>query len=248
MRILYNSLIDADSSYTATSENIAYPIVNALDSRLSKEYRSTIVSTSDYIIVNESSIAPTYIGLVNHNISSSATLYVEASSSSGFTGAYSTTMAWSSYTALHNIGASTAKSYWRVRIEGNSTLNSYLRIGYLYLGTYLQMPGMEKNQEIAINTTAKANISDSGQLYGDDGYNYRSFKCNFPYLTNQERSDISTMYNTVKSYKPIILNIWNNSTEERAMYCYIAQDTVTFGRTDDNNMRWKTGLVFREVF
>lgn len=248
MRILYNNLIDAESSYTMTSENSAYPITNAFDSRLSKEYRSTIVSTSDRIAVMESSIAPTYIALINHNISSSATLYIEASSSSGFTGAYSTTIAWSSYTAIHNIGTSTAKDYWRIRIEGNSTLNSYLRLGYLYLGTYLQMPGMERNQEIGIITTAKTNISDSGQLYGDNGYSYRSFKCNFPYLTNQERSDISTMWNTVKNYKPIVLDIWHNSTEERFMYCYIAQDNLIFGRTDDINMRWKTGLVFKEVF
>jgi hypothetical protein len=205
------------------------------------------VSTSDYIVIGQSSIAPTYAALIDHNVSSSATIYIEASSSSGFGGAFSTTIPWSSYTALVQF-VSTAKDYWRFRIDGNSTSNSNLAIGYVYLGTYLQMPDMSPDQEINNITTAKGSVSDSGQLYGDDGYNYRQFKVNFPYLTNAERNDISTAWNTVKNYKPLLLDIWHNSTEERVMYCFINQDTMSFQRTDDRIMRWKTSIIFREVF
>lgn len=247
VRVLFNNLIDSGSSYTANNEDPNYPLSNLYDTRLSREFRNVVVSTSDYVIMRESSIAPTYVALLNHNISSSATIYVEASSSSGFGGAFSTTIAWSSYTMLSRL-VSTAKEYWRIRVDGNSTANTHLGIGSIWLSEYIQMPGMSVDQELGDVTTARNAISDSGQLYGDNGYNYRTFKVNFPYLSSAQRYDMSTVWHTVKNYKPIIMDIWPNSPEERVMYCFINQDSLNFQRTDDRILRWKTSINFREVF
>ena len=248
MRALYNSLISSESSYTAYSEDIQYPATNIADTRLSRVYHSDGVDSTEYIIVNAgSTIAPTYAALLNHNVSSSATIYVEASSSSGFTGAFSTTLAWSSHCMLGYF-ASTAKEWWRLRVVGTSTDDGYMSIGRFDLGTYLQLPGMKPDQEFLYETTAKISISDGGQAYGDDGYNFRQFKINFPYITSTNRDAMLTMWNEVKNYQPFVLHVWENSTEETPIYCVIDQSNMTFKRTDDVNYRYATSIQIREVF
>jgi hypothetical protein len=250
MRILWNNLIDDGSSYTAYSEDADYPVLNVADSRASRTYHTSGVASTEYIIVRETStIAPTYCALVNHNVSSSASIYVEASSSSGFGGAFSTTIPWSSYTMLTS-WTSTGKEWWRVRVVGHSTLTAYMQIGVMYLGTYLQLPGMKPDQTISDETTAKVTIGDGGQAYGDDGYSYRAPKINFPYITSTNRTEMRTMWAGVKNYKPIVLDIWEStdSSEETPIYCVIDQRELEFKRTDDVNYRWTTSLQFREVF
>ena len=248
MRALYNSLISSESSYTAYSEDVQYPATNVADTRLSRVYRSNGIASTEYIIAHETStIAPTYAAILNHNVSSSAAIYVEASSSSGFTGCFSTTLTWRDGCMLGYF-TSTMKEWWRVRVVGTSTSDGYLQIGRFDLGTYLQLPGMKPDQEFLYETTAKISISDGGQAYGDDGYNFRQFKINFPYITSTNRNDMLTMWGVVKNYQPFVLHVWEASTEETPIYCILDQTNLTFKRTDDVNYRYATSIQIREVF
>jgi hypothetical protein len=246
---LWNNGISSGSSFTAYSEDAQYPVTAIYDTRLSRVYRTNSVASTEYVIVKPSTATRMYYAaILNHNIESTATVYIEGSATSSFGAAFSTTLAWSSYTMIGTISSTAAYAYWRARIVGNSTTNGYIQIGFLYLGGYLQLPGMKPDQEIIYETTAKISISDGGQAYGDDGYSFRAPKVNFQYSTAANKVEIQDMWAGVKNYVPIILHIWESSTEERPLYCVIDQTNVTFKRTDDYTYRWATSLQFREVF
>jgi hypothetical protein len=251
MRILYQNFLDSDSSWTAYSEDANYPLANLYDTRLSRQYRTNGVASTEYIQSGESSTVPQYVALINHNVSSSCTITFEGASSSGFsTLTYTKTLAWSSYAIISTITSTVACNYFRFRFVGLSTLTqNYISIGYAYAGTYLELPPMKNDQNIKDETTAKITISDGGQAYGDNGYSYVAPTINFPYITQTERTNIRTMWATVKNYIPVILIVWPNNTDvQKPIYCVIDSKTMDFKRTDDVNMPWSVSMQFREVF
>lgn len=251
MRLSWNNYIDAESSITAYDVNINYPESNLSDPRTSRVYRSNTVNSTEIIRFTET-INAKYVCLVNHNVSSSATVYIEGSSSFATwasTATFSTTIPWSSY-IMNTYFISSSYPYWQVRIVNNSTSLIYTQIGVVQIGDWLQLPRMKPDQQINDEVTSKISISDGGQSYGDDGYYYRSPTINLPYLTSTERNDIRTMFYSVKNYKPVLLDIWesSNSSEEFPMYCIIDQTNIEWKKTDDINYRWSCSLKFREVF
>lgn len=251
MRILWDNYIDVNSSWTSYSEDANYPLSNLYDTRLSRVYRSNGLASTEYIQVGESSIVPEYFAMLAHNVSSSATISLIAGTSSGMsTASWTQTLTWSSYTLVSTITSTVSCSYYKLKVVGLSTATqSYIEIGFLYLGDYIEMPFMKPDQTIKDETTAKITISDGGQAYGDDGFSYRSPTINFPYLTNTERDNIRTMWASVKNYKPVILIIWPSaSTIEKPMYCILDQKNIEWKKTDDVNYLWATSISFREVF
>ena len=111
------------------------------------------------------------------------------------------------------------------------------------------MPGMKPDQTIKDETTAKVDISHSGQAYGDSGYDFRNPTINFPYLSNTERENIRTMWKAVHNYIPVYTILWPGSTtEEKPIYGIINQNSFEWKRTDDRNYRWATSIQLRETY
>jgi hypothetical protein len=252
MRILWQNFLDSGSSWTAYSEDGNYPVSNLYDTRLSRVYRTNGLASTEYIQAGESTVcAPTYVALVNHNISSSATITLTAGTSSGMsTLTYTQTLTWSSYTLVSTITSTLTANYFRLKIAGLSTLTqSYVSIGYLYLGTYLEMPGVKPDQTVKDETMAKVTISDGGQAYGDDNYSYRAPMVNFPGLTSTQRADIRTMFAYVKNFRPIMAILWpSNQTEEKVIYGILDQKNLEWKKTGDIGLPWSLSLQIREIY
>lgn len=249
MRILYGNFLSSLSTLASQSEDPLYPLTNLYDTRLSRTYRSLTPTATEYVRATVTA-APCYVVITGHNVSSSATVYVEASTESAFTstGKFSTTIPWSSG-VMYTYFASTSKPYWQIKINNISTALSYLEISHLRFSTYIEMPGMKPDQSIKDETTAKVDISESGQAYGNSGYDFRSPSINFPYLSNTERENIRTMWAAVHNYIPVHVLFWPNSTsEEKPLYGIINQNAIDWKRSDDRSYRWTTSINFREVF
>jgi hypothetical protein len=249
VRILYNNYVSSAATLSASNQNPLYAFANLYDTRLSKAFRTLAPMTTETITA-EVTAAPVYCVLAGHNVSSSATIYVEADNSSSFgsTAAFSTTMSWAEG-SMYAYFASTTRTHWRVRVVGQSTDTDYLEIGHWRLSTFIEMPGMKPDQTIKDETTAMVDISNSGQAYGRAGYDYRNPTITFPYLSNTERDAIRAMWATVHNYVPVYVILWPGSTsEERPLYSIINQAGIEWKRTDDRNYRWTTSLQFREVY
>lgn len=226
----------------------SYPVSNLQDTRLSRVYHTDGKASTEYVhIVNGSTV--TYACILGHNLSTDCTVYVEGSDSTWSTGAaFSTTMTVSTGIMVSSLTASTY-AYWRFRFNDTSTATTYHSIGGLYLGMYVQLPGMKPDQTISDETTARVTVSDGGQAYGDDGYDYRSPAINFPYLVSTQRTDIRTMFASVKNYTPVIALIWESAlTLEEPLYCIIDSKTLDWKKTGDIGKPWSVSLKLREVF
>lgn len=248
MRLLYDNNVMTSTYIDCYSASGSYPVANLQDTRLSRTYRTDGKASTEYVhVVNSSPVS--YAGILNHNLSTACTIYIEGSDSTWSTGAaFSTTVAHSTGIIIVSMTQS-SYAYWRFRFNDTSTGTTYIELGGLYLGTYLQLPGMKPDQTISDETTARVTVSDGGQAYGDDGYDYRSPSINFPYLVSTQRTDIRAMFSAVKNFTPVIALIWENSlTLEEPMYCILDQKTLDWKKTGDMVKPWSLSLKLREVF
>lgn len=247
MRIIYNNIIE-DSTITPTTENANYPADNLKDSRSTRLYRSTADGAQRVTFHNADSSA-SYIIIKNHNITSGATIKLQANDSNIW-GAPSLdeTITHDSDTMILNF-TEAEYNYWSLYVDDGSNPDNYIEIGLIYLGVYVQMPGMEPKQQIPYATQSKSKLSQSRQLYGDSRVNYRSAKISFPHLTNAQRQAINAMYDIVKNTKPIFLLVWEGDLDfEPAMYAFIADARLAWARNDNSNFPWSVSMQFEEVF
>lgn len=245
MRILYDNKVLA-ATIAATTEHPNYPVENLQTDRLAEIYKSVGDTAQSLVFDLSAAYAITYFAVFAHNIAVGATLTLEGNTSDSWTTpAYSTTI-------THGTGAIVAEvfgtyRYWRMTVDDNS--GTALSIGYVYLGGYLQGPGMAIDQEIDDNTEADAEFSTSGQLYGGDGVNYRTFKINFVNISDTVRANMRTWFAYSKNYRPFIMLLWaGDLTKEKPVFAVIADKKISWKRTKSVLLPWQTGINFREVF
>lgn len=246
MKLLYDNKI-LSATLDCSSENPDYPIENLQDTVLAKVYRSM---TDDINITIDQITTASYFAIMNHNLSESALITLQGNNSDSWVSpSFETTLTWKEGIIISHF-AETTYNYWRLEIIDDDTgADGYIQIGGLFIGTYLQMPGMKKNQSIKDMTTSKSKISYSGQSYGNEGYEYRSFKVNFPQLSDTQRTGIRVMWTNNKNIHPLICLIWANRQDlETPIYCVIDQTSIEIKRTESDNLPWETSLKFREVF
>ena len=253
MRILWDNKAISATLSTA-GEDTDYPATNMQDRRLSRYYKSLTDVDQEVIIDLDAPIAVSYFAIFNHNISSSATIKLQGANEDTNDVVdwdnpdFETTVTHSAYYLIKSI---TEQTYDRWRFYVDDPLNSdgYIKIGLIYIGTYLQMPGMKIDQEIPKAVTSTRKLGYGGQVYGDKNYVYRNPKINHPFLTNDQKTNINTMFEEVQNFKPVILLIWANDLDfESPIYCVIDQPQIIFKRTDSHNLKWQTQIKYREVY
>lgn len=244
MQILYDNKA-LTAAVSRSTENSYYPVTNLQDPRLSRKFR-TIDAAGEYVKFS-TRITASRFAILGHNISETTTIILQGNDTDIWTTpSFEETLTWKSGIILHSF-TEVAYNYWRLYMDGGS--NSYFDIGLLYLGTYLQLPDMKADQEIADETTAEVTISSGGQAYGDEGYDYRAPTINFPGVTNTQRDGIRAMWSMVKNVRPVISVVWANRTDmETPIYGILDQKEIKFKKSDSHLYPWSTTLQLREVF
>jgi hypothetical protein len=245
MQIIYDNKISVS---TPSTENPDYPIENLDDKRLSKIFKTT--SAEDQSIVFDGPIKATRIVIAGHNFSVDSMIRVQGNNTNVWTApSYNSLATYKSGIILHKITEATY-NYWRLFVDdAESNANDYLSIGRLFLGEFLQMPGMKIDQILTKKTTSENKISSSGGVFGDKRYGYRSLTVNFPSVSETQRQALLTMWDAVENIEPFFIVPWANREDiETPIYCIFDQDEITFKRSDNYMVPWSTTLKFREVF
>jgi len=249
MRFLYDNKFD-DYTVTGSSATTNYPATNVQDYQVAKTWRTTTVTTTVITIDVGSglTITPTAAAILGHNFTTSVLAYVE-SSSDNFTSVSTTT------TIEHTAGEAATwpliaydvtgtTRYWRFRIVDSGVGDGYHEIGRIFLGTYLDWTrGMAIAFPYTIRDTSTIQFTRTGQSYGNTGHNYETFEMAFTFMSESDRVNIASMYNTVHRTKPIIFVPDENSTNIEPIYGVI--DDCTFNHK--YNYKWDGSLSFREV-
>lgn len=232
----------------ASSENPNFVAENMQDTVLAKVYRSTVDST---IITISTAITASYVAIIGHNLTETAQITIQGNNTDAWGApALEETVIWRDSIAVLKFSESTY-NFWRILITDDDTgADGYIQIGSIFLGTYLQMPGVKINQSLQYVSASKVSFSSSGQSYGDERYEYRNPEFNFPLLTHSQRDDMNTMFISNKNIKPVVALIWADDLDlESPMYSVIDQKSLSFKRNEKSvNLPWSTKIKFREVF
>lgn len=207
MRISYNNYIDTipASSITALTEGIGFVISNVQDQRLSTVWRSTTPTAQTVIINLGSAIDINTAAILAHNISSSATITIDANTTNSW-GSPATTK-----TIIYNAGimlnffTSVSYQWWRFSIDDPTNSDGYIQVGRLWLGNYIDIdPSSLLDFVVRKNRNDKVKHGEGGQKFASIGIGWKEFELKFPYSSYTMIEKIETMYDTVGNHSSFI--------------------------------------------
>lgn len=246
MRIIYSNLFD-DYTLTESQEDTNYPVENVQDIRLTEVWRTTTASAATISIDagTGETITCDCAAILNHNFSSSALTFVQASTAATFTPtALSASVTYRS-DIMVVFFTSGAYRYWRFNFSDTGNGDGYYEAGRLVLGTYLQVdPSSLVEFPEGAQRTDSVSFGITNQMYSDEGLGYKTYKYGFEYAANSMKSSIETMFGSVGMFKPIIFMNYNTTyTEIPPVYCSIIEPIEFKHRAHD---KWDFNLSLRE--
>lgn len=121
---------------SANSTASGYSVDNAILLPVAKVHRAT-GATSEYIELDLGSAqAITLAAVLNHNLSSAATITVKAGAAAN-PSTFTTTVTWREFDAFKTFTSETHR-YWRFVFADATNKNGFIQVGYLLLGAYTQ--------------------------------------------------------------------------------------------------------------
>ena len=124
-----------DATVTANSADSAYPIANVIALPISDPYRSTGIA-SEYIAIDfGSSVAISFAAIINHNLTSGATITLKAGTTVAVSD-FSVAVTRREFDAYLEIAQQTYR-YWQIAFADASNPDGYIQVGYIQLGVLL---------------------------------------------------------------------------------------------------------------
>jgi hypothetical protein len=248
MRILTTNAV-LTSTITTLAETPGYVFNVALkDTWRSRKGRT--LSKDDQTVTFDLTVATaiTYFVLMDHNLTSAAVVHLQGHSSDVWTDPDVDETITIGTVLTHNFSAAETYRYWRLTIDDPTNANDYIQFSTVYLGGYIQMPYMGKDQSLKKISTSSVQDSNSGQTSGDKGYFYKSGTINFKYLSNTERLTYEAAFELIDKYIPFISIIWESSlTLEPPLYTTLTTD-FDFQRADNTGAYWNLTFAIKETF
>jgi hypothetical protein len=220
MRAVYNNLAKT-TTYSAFTEHPRYTVAATMAvDQLSTQAR-TLGITSEWIKMSFTApVAVDYFCIVSHNLTSSATVYIQANATDVWTSPSVNEVCTVATLMTHKFATTQTYRYWRVTFADATNTDGYIRFSKLWLSRYIDLPAFSLSPSLPYTSNAESNFSVTGQLYADRRIRYKSGEITFPILTYTDVANINTFFDVVDTVLPFILLIWENDlTIEPAIYC-----------------------------
>lgn len=246
MRIAYTNRIAAGSVPTTLTEDLLYPEENLHNQRLAKRWRSTDASAQTVVCNLASAQAVNTIAILGHNISSSATLTIEAHTSDSWGApSYTTSLTYNAAAILKFLDASQTYQYWRYTIDDSTNSDGYVEVGMLWLGTYLTIdPSSLDAFTVTKRRSDQSIYGRDRQKFATEGVGWRQFDLSFPRTGGTALTDVLTMIDTVGLHSSVIFcNFDSLRTYElvEPVYCSIVGE-VPFSHARNMHFTWALQL------
>lgn len=246
MIILYDNKV-LNSTITMSTENPDYTFdVGLKDTRLSR-YGMTDGNAFQNIVFDlGASFSVTYAVIQAHNIT--GTVILQSSLSTDFTTPEFQQVFTKYGDSLVCEIPARSRRYWRLAIFDPLNSAGGIKVGQVYIGSGLQMPGIDRMIILPQKSNSVAQKSTSGQLYGDRRLNYKAADINFSDVTETERQQIKTFFSVVDVVQPFTLLIWEDALNiEEPIYCSLTKD-LEWKRQDVQGNLWTLNLSFEQCF
>lgn len=234
------------ATLSRSSENPGYPIANVQDTKILRAFR-TLSASGEWIKIS-TTITASRFAILGHNLSSAVVITLQGNNTDVWTApSFEETIAWKDGIILHKFTEATY-NYWRLVITDSG--RSYISIGELYIGAYLQCPNIKPDAIVDDESTAEGDVSSAGQLYGDEGYELRNFTINYSPFTDQQRADFREWWLTCRSVKPFIMTVWSDREDiEVPVYCFCNQKSIPWKRSGKEKFPWEgPAIKYKECY
>ncbi len=254
MRAYWNNILDTATAITADTTKDGTSVNNITQKHLSKRF--SFDANNGKININlgsSTNIKKILIG--GCNATSSATMVLNGNTIADMTTpVFSTTIDLYDSTWAENLDET--YQYWQISASDSSL--TYLWFGYIYMGLYLQLPGIVPSYVLNYNTTSSTSISVSLQPYGDRGVQNFSSGFEFPIITDYVRTnpdgidmatktDILEMWQAIEGVTPFYLEIAESSLDViPPFFGLINQGSLAF-KLDNTQGFYSMGFKFQET-
>lgn len=186
------------TTLTTTSSDATYPISNIKELPIAKAWRSEI-STVDIKLDFGSAKTIGILALINHNLTSAATITVDGGTTTAYSG-FSTTMTWRQYNAFVLLSPTQSFRHWRIRIDDSGPgPDNPVEVGYLVAGNHTTLSSAFSYGWTQTDEYINREISSEfGVPYISELYYCMRFKFTF---TNKSASEITAVRNVFKDVK-----------------------------------------------
>ncbi len=195
-----NTAVAAATTLAASSADTTYPATNLKVLPIATAWRSAVgvISAVDITMDFGTAQSVNLLAILNHNLTSTATIAVAAGTTSAVSN-YSTTIAWRKYDAFTYLAASQSYRYWRIRITDSASTDNYIETGYVIAANATQLAtsfayGWTETDQYVNNEVQ----SEFGVPYIDELFYRMQFAFTFVNKPTVEINVIRTLFQGVK--------------------------------------------------
>ena len=246
MRLLYDNVFDL-ATLTPLTENPGYPVENMQDSRLCRIYKSTDDAAQTVVCNMGAAVDVNCCVFSNHNFTTAAIIKIQGSSEDAWGGPpVDETLAYNAGN-IKKYFTGGSYQYWRLYVDDDTNPDTYIKAGRVFIGEYYEMPGQASGISVPVVTTSKKYTSKSGQIYGDLNYQYKRAELRIPKVTDAQREEMISIFETIDNSIPVYLDFFvdSDNTRENILYCTI--DNTEFAYHQVSTF-WTLNLTFSEAF
>jgi len=175
---------------------------------VAKHWRSTGVSSENLQLDLGSAQSIDILGLLNHNLTSSATITINGGSSANPNGAqYTTTITYREFDAFKLLSSAQSWRYWKVIIADSTNTDGYIRIGFVMLGLATELAFHWQHGATAEDQFSTLfRRSPGGAIYAEPVYDCLKFSWEFGPITVAEMATLRTLYRSLlRTGKPVFV-------------------------------------------
>jgi hypothetical protein len=220
MKVMYDNLT-LDATIDSLTENPYYLFEDAFnDTRLSRVARTLDDAAQWVKFTFTGAVTATDIIIDNHNITTGATVTLEANATDVWTSPSLSVSITPVAGVIYKTFASSNYQYWRLTINDASNADTYIQIGNVFLGLGVTLAGFSPGVYLPKKSNSESNLSISRQLTGMNRIKYKYCELDFVSITYTEKEVIETFIEFVDVTMPFYALLWeDNAATDPPVYC-----------------------------
>jgi hypothetical protein len=220
MRAVYNNLAKT-ATFSSLTEHPRYTVAATMAvDQLSTQARTLGITSEWTKITFTAPVAVDYFCIVSHNLTSAATVYIQANATDVWTSPSVNEVCTVATLITHKFTTTQTYRYWRVTFADPTNTDGYIRFSKLWLSRYMDFPAFSLTPSLPYTSNAEQSFSITNQLYADRRIRYKSGEITLPVTTYTDINNVNAFFDIVDLTLPFILLIWENSLDiEPAIYC-----------------------------
>ena len=220
-RFLHTMKFDT-ATITSSSEVTGLPDDNAVQAFVARVWRTT-GDTAEWIKFDLGSAKKiTMVAIFGHNLTSGATVTIEAHTSDSWTTpAYSATITWHAQALVKFLDQT--YRWWRITFADAANTDGYIEIGRICAGEYVE-PDVNVSEDV---TRTVADPSNAEEAEGRQGWyyekpQYRTMAVKFTGIARAQQDQLETMFEEVGNTRPLVFALDpDNYPADDTIYCVL---------------------------